>query len=77
MQVLHRALVAEEHDAAIVELYESLLACEARHHGAYLELARTLGPRADVDARLDALARHEAAVIAGAPTMARLHANLR
>ncbi len=76
MQVLHRALVAERHDTAIVDLYESLLACEARHHGAYLELARTLGPRDEVDARLDELARHEAAVIAGAPVMARLHANL-
>ncbi len=82
MQVLHRALVealAAGHpgvDADVTALYGDLLACEARHHGAYVELARTLGPRSVLDGRLDALAEHEAAVIAGAPVMPRLHANL-
>ncbi len=82
MQVLHRALVTAcnakhpDVDDALVELYESLLACEARHHGAYVELARTLGDRAEVDRRLDELAAHEARVLAGAPQMARLHATL-
>ncbi|MBC8071179.1 MAG: tRNA-(ms[2]io[6]A)-hydroxylase [Deltaproteobacteria bacterium] len=84
MQVLHRAL-AHAHaegdprvDAELVELYEQLLACEARHHGAYVELARSLPDteRAEIDAQLDVLARHEAEVIAGAPVVARLHANL-
>jgi tRNA-(ms[2]io[6]A)-hydroxylase len=82
MQILHRALVAahaEHHPAVdddLVALYDDLLACEARHHGAYVELARTLGDRATVDARLDELAAHEARVIADAPVLARMHANL-
>jgi tRNA 2-(methylsulfanyl)-N6-isopentenyladenosine37 hydroxylase len=82
MQILHRALVTALHaghpdvDDALVSLYEDLLACEARHHGAYVELARSLGDRVAVDARLEELAEHEAQVIAAAPPMARLHANL-
>lgn len=84
MQVLHRALAEAlaagdaRVDAELVELYESLLACEARHHGAYVELARGLpgAERGAVDRRLDELAAHEARVIAGAPAIARLHASL-
>ena len=53
-----------------------MLACEARHHNDYVELARELAlvPRADVDLRLERLATHEARVIADAPPLARLHA---
>jgi tRNA-(ms[2]io[6]A)-hydroxylase len=77
MQVLHRALdQTPDVDPAIVALYRDLLACEARHHGVYVELARTLAPRDEVDARLEALAHHEAEVIATAPVMPRLHAQL-
>jgi tRNA-(ms[2]io[6]A)-hydroxylase len=84
MQVLQRALddAHTQHDprvdAELVGLYDALLACEARHHGAYVELARGLPrvERAEVDRRLDELARHEAEVIAAAPPLARLHAAL-
>jgi tRNA-(ms[2]io[6]A)-hydroxylase len=65
-----------EVDEELRELYHDLLACEARHHHEYVELARELGvlPRPDVDARLERLAAHEARVIADAPMVARLHA---
>lgn len=82
MQVLHRALLdAQAHHTAgidddVVALYRDLLACEARHHGVYVELARLFAPRDEVDARLDVLAHHEADVIAAAPNMPRLHAQL-
>lgn len=82
MQVLHRALVearAAGHpdvDDAVVALYGDLLACEARHHAAYVELARGLDTAAEIDGRLEALAVHEAGVIARGPIMARLHARL-
>jgi tRNA 2-(methylsulfanyl)-N6-isopentenyladenosine37 hydroxylase len=84
MQVLQRALAdALAHadprvDAELVELYDGLLACEARHHASYVELARLLpgADRVQIEARLEALAQHEAQVIAGAPPIARLHAAL-
>jgi len=44
--------------------YEDLLASEARHHADYLALARAGFPARDVRVRLDAVARHEAAVLA-------------
>src|SRR5690349_23494234 len=80
MQVLARALAEALHagdprvDAELVALYEGLLASEARHHGAYVELARGLGlvTRAEVDAALERLAAHEAEVIEGAPLLARM-----
>ncbi len=81
MQVLHAALERARTrgdariDMAVVDLYGDLLACEARHHGAYVELARTIvDDRAMVDARLLELADHEAEVIAAAPVLPRLHA---
>lgn len=50
-------------------LYDGLLASEARHHASYVELARVcvgVG-EAELQARLRALAEHEARVIAAAP----------
>jgi tRNA-(ms[2]io[6]A)-hydroxylase len=81
MQRLHEALAARdeaamaEADPALTELYESLLASEARHHATYVELARGLGlvPEAELRARLRELAGHEAGVIARAPAEPRLH----
>lgn len=60
-------------DPALAALYRGLLASEARHHQSYVDLARTVVPPDAVRARLEALARHEAAVIAGAPPLPRLH----
>jgi len=61
-------------DPALVALYRGLLAGEARHHTAYVDLAAEVAPRAGVHARLAELARHEAAVLARMPAMPRLHA---
>jgi tRNA-(ms[2]io[6]A)-hydroxylase len=60
-------------DEALRRLYQGLLACEARHHGTYVELAQRLFPGADVMGRLAEIAAHEAAVLREAPTEPRLH----
>jgi len=61
-------------DAPLRELYTSLLASEARHHQAYVDLALLFGSAAEVRSRLEELARHEAAVLAEVPPMPRMHA---
>lgn len=55
------------------DLYRGLLACEARHHGTYLELASEVFDRATVEARLREVAEHEARVLEGAPREPRMH----
>ena len=62
-------------DHALVKLYRGLLACEARHFGSYLDLARgeQLAPEPALMARLAELAAHEAAVLREAPGELRLH----
>ncbi len=61
-------------DAALADLYRSLLACEARHHGVYFDLAACLVDREDSEARLDELARAEAEIIARPCEWVRMHA---
>jgi len=61
-------------DDPLAALYRSLLACEARHHQVYVELANAVAPAGQVRDRLADLARHEAAVIAEGSPLARLHA---
>jgi tRNA-(ms[2]io[6]A)-hydroxylase len=61
-------------DAVLGRLFTSLLASEARHHGAYVALAERVAPMPAVRERLGALACHEAAVLARAPDLPRLHA---
>ncbi|MCY0988417.1 tRNA-(ms[2]io[6]A)-hydroxylase [Nannocystis sp. ILAH1] len=62
-------------DPGLVKLYRGLLACEARHFHSYVELARELElvPEAELMARLDTLAAHEAEVLRGDPGEPRLH----
>ena len=67
-------LAAAVPDTSLAALYRGLLAAEARHHRAYVGLARRVAPAAEVRVRLHALARHEATVLAAAPPIARLHA---
>jgi tRNA-(ms[2]io[6]A)-hydroxylase len=69
-----RLLAEALDDPALAGLYRGLLAAEARHHETYVELARAVAPEARVRVRLRELARHEAAVLAAAPPIARLHA---
>ena len=69
-----RLLAAALNDPALAGLYRGLLAAEARHHESYVALARAVAPEAHVRMRLRELALHEAAVLASAPPIARLHA---
>lgn len=81
MQRVHAALAEQcEHgsadaDPALTELYASLLASEARHHRTYVDLARALAlvSEAELRARLDQVATHEAEVVASSATEPRLH----
>lgn len=57
----------------LAELYQGLLASEARHHQSYVDLALAYQPRDAVYARLHELAAHEAAVLAQGPPLPRLH----
>jgi len=70
MQLLAEGLA----DSSLRGLYEELLASEARHHRTYVELAEEIGSLASVRSRLEELAGWEAAVLAGVPKMARMHA---
>jgi len=72
-----RMQILAEHlpDADLAKMYRGLLAAEARHHQAYVDLARDVGlwSETEIKARLAEIAAHEAAVIARAPTEPRLH----
>ena len=69
MKLLAGALQDEE----LAELYRGLLAAEARHHALFVDLARGIFPADEVEARVEEIARHEAAVIADPPLEPRLH----
>jgi tRNA-(ms[2]io[6]A)-hydroxylase len=60
-------------DTDLATFYRGLLASEARHHARYVELAATVLPEVEIRARLKDLAHHEAAVLAAAPKIARMH----
>jgi len=55
------------------DFYVSLLACEARHHRTYVDLAETIFPVDLVNARVAEISAHEASVIRGVPKEPRLH----
>ena len=61
-------------DAELAAFFGGLVAGEARHHRAYVELAERVAPVEAVSRRLEELARHEAAVLASVPALPRLHA---
>lgn len=61
-------------DPSLAELYRSLLACEARHHGIYFDLATQLVGRSLAEARLEELAEEEAEIISRPCDWVRLHA---
>src|SRR5216110_2898460 len=70
---LMKAMRAREPERLVDTLLCSAL-IEARHHETYVELATAVAPDARVRTRLRELALHEAAVLASAPPIARLHA---
>jgi len=61
-------------DAGLADLYRSLLASEARHHGLYVELAAELVGRTLAEVRLVELAEAEAEIISRPCEWVRLHA---
>ena len=63
-------------EPALASFWARLLDAEARHHGIYLALARSLASEAAVTERLRDLARHEAAVLAEARFSAHLHSGM-
>lgn len=69
MQLLADHLKDEE----LAQLYRSLLASEARHHGTYVGLAAKIMDESLVRERLKEIAAHEAAILVGAPPMPRMH----
>lgn len=73
MQLLHGALRERGIDDALTLLYQGLLACEARHHATYVELARQHASADELAARLTALAIHEARIVEAMPSEPRLH----
>jgi len=60
-------------DAELARFYGELLACEARHHQLYVDLACTVAPAAEVRERLAALLAQEADLIAKGAPFVRLH----
>ncbi|MHC4514329.1 MAG: MiaE family protein [Planctomycetota bacterium] len=71
MKLLGEAL--QDLEPELADFYLGLVASEARHHGLYLELARGIFSRSEVDERLARICRHEAAVLERAPAEPRLH----
>lgn len=69
MRLLARHLT----DPELAALYGGLLACEARHHGIYLDLAMQLGDEATIRARLAHWAEIEASVLREPSHLVRLH----
>jgi tRNA-(ms[2]io[6]A)-hydroxylase len=61
-------------DPELRSFYAGLLACEARHHGTYVELCGMLVPEDEGRARLAELAHEEARVLASVPPLPRMHA---
>jgi len=61
-------------DRELAKFYAGLLAAEARHHRAYVDLAAEVQPRPEVRARLRELAKHEAQVLSQVSMLPRLHA---
>ena len=69
MQILAGAIPEPD----LSKLYAGLLASEARHHQAYLDLAAAEVGDEEVAARLEEIAAHEAQVIAEPDAVVRLH----
>ncbi|MEL6344385.1 MAG: tRNA-(ms[2]io[6]A)-hydroxylase [Myxococcota bacterium] len=75
MKILQSAFAPQgpSPDSALYRLYGGLLACEARHHHTYVDMALSAFPRDAVFERLEELSRHEAEIIAVGEPDARMH----
>jgi tRNA-(ms[2]io[6]A)-hydroxylase len=68
-----RVLSVHLPDAELAAIYSGLLACEARHHRIYLDLAMQLGDEATIRARLADWAEIEASILREPSHLVRLH----
>jgi len=68
-----KLLAAAVEDPNLQKLYKSLLACEARHHNTYFELAVRAGGEDAARQRLRELARAEAEILSIPATPVRMH----
>lgn len=57
----------------LADWYHALVVSEARHHGLYVNLAKQIFDPAEVEARLDDVLAHEAAVLRETTALPRLH----
>lgn len=71
MKILSEVLL--EKDPSLAQFYRGLLACEARHHEIYLDLAETIFPRAEIESRIQELALIEQQIIDEASAHVRMH----
>lgn len=62
-----------EREPELAALYQELCTAEARHYGAYLDLARRVVLEDELRGRLAEILEHEARVLAEAPRVPRLH----
>lgn len=69
-----RLLAEALDDAELASFYLSLVACEARHHGVYVDLACRLVERPAVESRLRELAAAEAEIVSRPCDVVRMHA---
>ena len=67
------ALAGALEPGPLKKLYSGLLACEARHHMLYIDLALEIWPKTTVKERLDVVMKHEADVLFQAPCVPRMH----
>ena len=71
MKILSVAL--RDTDPSLAQFYKGLLACEARHHQIYLDMAATVFSKAEIDERLQQVSKHEASVLQAEGPLIRLH----
>ena len=57
----------------LARFYRGLLACEARHHQMYIDLASSVFPRKEIEERLHVIAAHESSVLLEEGKLIRLH----
>jgi len=69
-----RLLAEALDDAELASFYRSLVACEARHHGVYVDLSCRLVERPAVEIRLQELAVAEAEIVSRPCDLVRMHA---
>ncbi|MBK8010074.1 MAG: tRNA-(ms[2]io[6]A)-hydroxylase [Deltaproteobacteria bacterium] len=60
-------------DPVLASMYRELVEAEERHTETYLQFACEMFPDSEVEARLDAIGRHEAEVVANTVMPGRLH----